>query len=143
MVDGHSGLFSERQGPGFLNRWVWDKVGPASLPAGEHTVAFSRQPDPGGSMQMFVDSVVLTTDPRFDPEADSAWQPVVDTSIVPSDTGSFAVDSSLIVEGQYRWRVQVFDGDLLVAADGSVGMWSEAREFRVVTGSAATDQPGG
>jgi 4-amino-4-deoxy-L-arabinose transferase-like glycosyltransferase len=143
MVDGHSWLYSERQGPDSLNRWVWDKVGPTSLLAGEHTVALSRQPDPGGSMQMFVDSLVLTTDPGFDPAADSAWQPVVDTGIVPSDTASFTVDGAALAEGEYRWRVQVFDGDLLVAADGSVGMWSDAREFRVVTGSTATGESGG
>jgi hypothetical protein len=142
-VDGDSWLYSERQGPGFLNRWVWDKVGPTSLLVGEHTVAFSRQPDPGGSMQMFVDSVVLTTDPMFDPAADSAWEPVADTSVVPSDAASFTVDGSLIVEGAYRWRVQVFDGDLLVAADGSVGVWSDAREFRVATGSTASGESGG
>jgi hypothetical protein len=143
MVDGHSWLYSENQGPGFLNRWVWDKVGPTSLLAGEHTLALSRQPDPGGSMQMFVDSFVLTTDPGFDPATDSPWEPVVDTSIVVSDTVSFTVDGAALVEGEYRWRVQVFDGDLLVAADGSVGVWSDAREFRVVGNSTGEGGSGG
>jgi hypothetical protein len=142
-VDGHSWLYSQRQDPGFLNRWVWDRVGPTNLLPGEHTVALTRQPDPGGSMQMFVDSLVLTTDPGFDPVADSPWEPVIDTGIVLSDAGSLTVNGAALAEGEYRWRVQVFDGDLLVAADGSVGMWSDDRDFRVAADSTAVGGSGG
>jgi hypothetical protein len=85
-------------------------------------------------MQMFVDSVVLTTNPQFDPATGSSWETVVESGITSSDATSFAVDGAAIVEGDYRWRVQVFDGDLLVSADGSVGVWSDAKEFRAASG---------
>jgi hypothetical protein len=142
-VDGQSWLYSERQSSDFLNRWVWDRVGPVRLKAGEHTVSLSRKLDPKVVMGMFVDSVVLTTDPRFDPATESPWETVVDSGIISSDATSFAVDGAAILEGDYRWRVQVFDGDLLISADGSLGVWSDSREFRALTSPASASQGGG
>jgi hypothetical protein len=137
-VDGDSWLFSDLAQSVRLNQWAWSRVGPVWLSAGTHSIGLRREPDPDVFMQMFVDSLVLTTDLQFDPATGSPWDTVVDSGIISSDATSFAVDGAAILEGEYRWRVQVFDGDLLVSADGSTGLWSEPKGFEVVPAGTVT-----
>jgi hypothetical protein len=140
-VDGHSWLFSDLAQSVPLNQWAWSRIGPVWLSGGTHSIGLRREPDPDVFMQMFVDSLVLTTDLQFDPATGSPWDTVVDSGIISSDATSFAVDGAAILEGEYRWRVQVFDGDLLVSADGSTGLWSEPKGFEVVpAGTVTTSQ---
>jgi 4-amino-4-deoxy-L-arabinose transferase-like glycosyltransferase len=133
-VDGQSWLFSDPAQSVPLNQWAWSRVGPVWLSAGSHSIGLAREPDRDVFEHMFVDSLILTSDPQVNPEETSLWETVVDTGLVPSQSTSFAVAPDVVVPGEYQWRVQVFDGDRLVSADGSLGIWSDAREFSVTSG---------
>jgi hypothetical protein len=114
-----------------LNQWQWEHVGRQTLTAGSHLVrlgrTFDRASDP---WPIFVDAVVLSADPAFDPNGQTEWTSVVDTG--PTASAQYGATVALpLPPGHYRWRVKVTDGERLVAPDGSIGLFSPYGTFRV------------
>jgi 4-amino-4-deoxy-L-arabinose transferase-like glycosyltransferase len=52
-----------------LNQWIWERVGPFDAPTGLNTVGLNRPYNgvPYEFMALFIDSIIVTTDPNFSP----------------------------------------------------------------------------
>jgi hypothetical protein len=112
-----------------LNTWVWQIAGDYTLDAGQHKVILSRTYGVDPHHSIFVDAVVLSADPAFDPKVHTAWMVALDTGQQPRAT-SFNLEPGL-PPGQYRWRVEIYDGDRLVNGLGQQGISSPTTEFYV------------
>ena len=55
-----------------LNKWIWERVGPFDVPAGQNVLTISRTyvDDPFGFMAIFLDTFIITPDENFLPEQD-------------------------------------------------------------------------
>ena len=55
-----------------LNKWIWERVGPFDVPAGQNILTISRTyvDDPFGFMAIFLDTFIITPDENFLPEQD-------------------------------------------------------------------------
>ena len=127
-IQGQSLEFAETGSP--LNEWAWKDLGVFDLPAGETTIGLSRLYGHDDQYSVFVDTVVLTPDTRFNPGTDSEWETVMTSNEVRSQDESFAIADGL-PPGDYRWKVRIFDGDLIIDALGERGIESVFTEFRL------------
>jgi hypothetical protein len=105
-------------------------VGTANLDAGPAKLALSRQYGSEGWKPVLLDAIFLSADTSFDPNDALLWTPVYDTGELDSPDTEYVIESGL-GPGEYRWRVQLLDGERLVSASGEVGVWSAWSEFRV------------
>jgi len=117
-----------------LNAWVWQPVDDYELDVGRHTVTLSRTYGTSPHRSIFIDAVVLSADPTFDPGSHTPWILALDTGQQPFAT-SFTLSGGL-PPGRYRWRVQVYDGDRLVNSLGQRGIGTDPQEFNVTTGGS-------
>lgn len=113
-----------------LNRWIWERVGSFDLPAGEVLLAFSKDFGTAQHMSIFIDDLMLSGSPDFDPSQQSLWDTVLDTGPDTGAANKFRLEMPL-QPGQYRWRVQLLDGEKLVGDLGRPGAWSAHQEFTV------------
>jgi 4-amino-4-deoxy-L-arabinose transferase-like glycosyltransferase len=112
-----------------LSRWVWDRIGPYALSAGQVEIGFAKDFGTAPHISLFIDSVYLSRDPSFDPNQNSEWAVVLDTPELPRGSTSFAWTPA--EAGVYRWRVQFRDGDRLIDRNGRVGAWSDYVHFAI------------
>jgi hypothetical protein len=79
---------------------------------------------------IFVDALLLSADPTFDPTTESEWLPFFESRAdVPAhvSSGAFPVDGG--ERGSYRCWVTVFDGERLVDWNGEPGARSNEVDF--------------
>jgi len=116
--------------PAALNRWQWESLGEYDLSRGKQVLTLARRYAGDSPWQIFIDAIVLARQEDFDPNVQSAWETVIDTSEVQSSERAFRYAQPL-APGNYRWRVQVFDSQRLVEWNGSLGVTSADSHFRV------------
>ncbi len=116
--------------PAQLDRWRWERLGRYDLRAGTQQFTLNRQYEAPGFFQIFIDSIVLSGEPGFDPSRQTEWDPMLDTGWIQSTDMHLDIADSL-ESGTYRWRVTVRDGDKHIDADGHPGRPSDYRTFRV------------
>jgi hypothetical protein len=110
-------------------------MGALSLGAGVHTLRMSRpiHESAQDTLALFVDTVILSSDPAFDPAETSEWLPLMEMRAeVPAHVSSGAFrrhDAGL--PGAYRCWVTVSDEERLVDWDGEAGARSNEVEFVV------------
>ena len=169
--------------PNQFNQWLWERLGELDLPAGPIPVTLHRDYAGSRHMSVFIDALVFSPDPGFEPEG-GLWQMVYRSPVVSTRAGRFdllpsgsaspepspaadarrwavqviagdrLVDAVLTVDdptldigaqeiwrvlsaapltpagqadlapGEYRWRVQVLDGDHIIGPTGAPGQWS-------------------
>lgn len=132
-----------------LDQWTWVRVASFPLGAGNHTVRMATLPpgtdapteeevEKARQMQrhepepwaVFVDALLLSADPAFDPPTESEWLSFLEShDDVPAhvSSGSFQVDGG--EPGNYRCWVTLFDGERLVDWDGEPGARSNEVDF--------------
>lgn len=71
-----------------------------------------------------VDGVLSLEDPAVDLSKQDLWR-VLSTPPAP------AAAQMILPAGEYRWRVQVLDGDRIIGAAGDVGQWSSWVNFTI------------
>jgi hypothetical protein len=116
------------------NRWVWEMAGSASLTQGALTLALSRATPPGALyIPLFVDALLLSRDPTFDPARASEWASVANSGekVVDADAPHLHLYTVTGAPGDYRCRVQAFAGDWLVDSQGQRGVWSDWIYFSI------------
>ncbi len=111
--------------------WEWQSLGEVDLPAAAVPVSIIRHYDADPPWQIFIDTIVLSRDSAIDLEVQRDWDLVLDTSTVFTSQTSFRYESPLDA-GEYRWRVEVYDGDRIIGWDGSPGYTSGDSYFSVV-----------
>jgi hypothetical protein len=82
-------------------------------------------------MAMFVDTVVLSRDPAFEPDGSGPWDTVLDTTVAATGADTYRAPGPPTDPGRYRWRVQMRDGDRLIDRLGQVGQWTPYQEFTI------------
>ncbi len=110
--------------------WEWQSLGAVDLPAGPVRLSIIRHYDPDPPWQIFIDTIVLSLDSEIDLDGLRQWNSVLDTSTVVSSQTTFRYETPL-AEGDYRWRVEVYDGDRIIGWDGSPGYTSRDSYFSV------------
>ena len=117
-----------------LNTWVWQTTGDWRLEPGPHRVTLSRTYGTDPHRSIFIDAVVLSADPAFDPNSHFPWTVALDTGQQPA-IKSYTLPQGL-PPGQYRWRVEVYDDERLVNGLGQPGVSTPSREFSVTADGA-------
>ena len=130
LTVGGQGFKVAEASTGPLNQWRWERVGTVDLPKGKQTLSLGRIFDGNFPWQIFIDSLVFSRQPSFDPSRQSDWEPQFNSQLVNSSTRQFTLPNAL-PPGDYRWRIRVFDGDRLLAGDGAPGIQSAYSAFRV------------
>ncbi len=115
---------------GLRNEWIWKNLGIFQLPAGSTPISLSRVYGQDPQYAIFIDSVVVTSDPTFQPERQREWEAVFTSGEIASNTAQYSLPSSL-APGEYRWSVRIFDGDRLVDVAGLRGVQSPLAVFTV------------
>jgi len=119
-----------------MNTWVWQPLGDYVLQPGRQAITLTRTYGADPHRSIFVDALVLSSDPAFDPASHTPWAVVTDTGQQPMTT-SYSLTRGL-APGLYRWRVEVYDGNRLVNGSGQPGVSTQAREFVVTPVDNAT-----
>ena len=108
--------------PDQFNHWLWERLGTLDLPAGPVPVTLHRDYTSGRHMSVFIDALVFSPDPAFDPST-GLWQTVYRSPVVSGRSGQFDLlpPGTTLPEpnpapGAKRWSVQVIAGDRLVDA---------------------------
>ncbi len=120
--------FAQNGGP--RNEWIWKDLGAFQLPAGPTPILLSRVYGQDPQYAIFIDSVVVTSSPDFQPERDRVWQGAFTSGEMASSATQYTLPSAL-APGQYRWSVRIFDGDRLVDTLGARGVESPQTTFTV------------
>ncbi|MBN1979464.1 MAG: glycosyltransferase family 39 protein [Anaerolineae bacterium] len=121
-------------GGGSLDQWTWRQVGHFDLVAGTHTVLMARPiryPIPG-TRSLFVDRLLFSADPAFDPAVDDEWVFSFDARDEVSayaSSGVFQLDG--LSSGSYRCWAEFSDGSRLVDWNGQAGVCSNPLDFAV------------
>jgi 4-amino-4-deoxy-L-arabinose transferase-like glycosyltransferase len=116
--------FADNSEAAALEQWVWKEVGVFDFAAGVNPITLTRTYGVNEQYSVFIDSVVFTTDPAFQPgDSDSFWQNVQVSGVVNSNASEYAIPETL-PPGIYRWSVRIFDGNRIVDAIGKRGVES-------------------
>ncbi len=117
-----------------LSQWTWARVALLPLGAGIHTVRMAR-PMQGwtpGTLALFVDALLLSAEPTFDPAEESEWVLFHEyQQEVPAYLSSGTFWHRAGLPGDYRCWVTLTDGERLVDWNGEVGARSNVVEFTV------------
>ncbi|KAF0107188.1 MAG: hypothetical protein FD146_2029 [Anaerolineaceae bacterium] len=117
--------------PAWLNAWVWERIGPYRLSGpGQWTMTRPYAEDPRKFMALFVDALVFTTDPLYDPLSSASYEPLPEQSF--SMTGlTHGVISIPLPPGHYQCRALAVSSQPLVDALGNSPVSSQPVEFDV------------
>lgn len=116
-----------------LNSWRWERIGPVNLDAlSEISISRIYQDDPLHFMAIFVDSLVVTTDPGFLPDKD-LWKSMPSKTFLleqPQSSGTVPLD---LPPDSYRCKVLVESERTVVDVSGSIASYltSNTIEFDV------------
>lgn len=116
-----------------INQWVWEKIGPFNAAAGTSTAAINRpyNEDPSQFIALFIDSLVYTHDPNFNPTGDQteSMQPLSFSYQTERSEGSLIVSFE---PGTYRCSIAATSNTgQLIDAFGHAPVKSEIIEFTV------------
>jgi 4-amino-4-deoxy-L-arabinose transferase-like glycosyltransferase len=117
-----------------LTQWTWERAGYFYIGAGSHTVRMAhpiQDPAPG-TRALFVDTLVFSADPLFDPSAGSEWSFSFESrNDVPDYSSSGVFELGNLSPATYRCWVTLCDGDRLVDWNGQVGVRSNEMDFTI------------
>jgi hypothetical protein len=120
-----------RPGATPLNQWVWESLGSEELPAGPRELTITKEYGTTYHVAIFIDEVVLSADPTFDPARQDFWDTVLDSARAATGAATSREVLPALPPGRYRWRVQLLDGQRLLDDDGQIGRWTAYSEFHV------------
>jgi 4-amino-4-deoxy-L-arabinose transferase-like glycosyltransferase len=113
-----------------FDRWVWEKVGSYDLKAGAHSLALSRTYGTDPQFSLFIDAIVLSSLPAYNPEQTNVWTVVHDSGVQLPAT-HYTLSEKLLA-GTYRWHLIFFmDGNFLLDWDGTPGTKTTNNTFQL------------
>lgn len=121
--------FAENGNP--LYKWTWQSLGAHNLPSGPLQIGLSRTYPNENHYSIFVDTLLLTSAARYNPNTDSITLDEYRSGEIPSTASQFTLPVSL-PPGDYRWKVRLFDEDHLVDSRGARGIKSDFNSFTIV-----------
>jgi hypothetical protein len=110
-----------------LDTWVWQKLDTINLNAGDLPVKLTRDFDRSHAeyFALFVDAIVLASDPNYDPNQSDRWQLAFEKNESFADKSTHGTFSISFDPGQYRCQLTARDADRLIDATGAVGVTHE------------------
>ncbi|HEY4688352.1 MAG TPA: glycosyltransferase family 39 protein [Anaerolineae bacterium] len=132
-IAGRTLVFAEPE-TGVPEYWRWQRPGDVDLNAGPLSIRLTRPFDTTHEpfIALFVDAIVLSRDPNFDPQRDDRWQPVLqlrEQDDKPTTSGTFQAH---LEPGSYYCKMTVSDGERLLDKTGTVGLTSDPIYFQVM-----------
>ncbi len=127
-LDGTLVPFSGDQNP--LNEWVWENLGTYSISKGPLPLILSRTYGIDEEYSVFIDALLITSDSTTQPEQIDIWESARNLVEVPSSSHEYSINEGL-PQGDYRWRVRIFDGDSLVDSRGVRGLEMPFASFTI------------
>lgn len=114
-----------------LNTWVWEKLGPYQASATSHWLLNRLYTeDPKTFMALFVDSLVFTHDPAYDPRTSPSFESLPDQVFTVS--GQSGGDLSLsFPPGHYQCQALATSSQPIVDALGNSPVASQLVEFNI------------
>jgi hypothetical protein len=112
-----------------FDAWIWEPSGIYNLDAGQHTLELTRTYGEDPQYSVFIDALLLSADPGYDPNTDGVWELAFD-----SDKQPYAAQHELpdgLPPGEYRWFVRLFADDRLVNWLGESGLEMPPVSFTV------------
>jgi 4-amino-4-deoxy-L-arabinose transferase-like glycosyltransferase len=110
--------------PEQFDQWLWERLGEVDAPAGRMPVTLHRDFTDGRHMSVFLDALVFSADPGFNPAA-GLWPVIFHSPEAPAKSGQFVVTPSAGTQQAVemglsptaaRWPVQLIAGQRLVDA---------------------------
>lgn len=128
-VAGQSIPFAQNGNP--LNQWIWQEVGVFDLPSSSLPLSLFRTYGKDEQYSVFVDTLALTTDAAYNPNTDPPWLERIQSREFSTASNEYTF-SHLLLPGEYRWQVRMFDHDRLVDVLGERGIASDFSWFTIV-----------
>ena len=113
-----------------FNTWVWEKIGPYTLEAGQHTITASRTYGSDPQFSVFLDAFVISPNPDYHPEESDLWVTIFSSAPQNAEKTSYTYSRGL-PPGKYRWWVAYAEKTGLVNWFGASGINAEPVEFSV------------
>ncbi len=115
-----------------LSSWEWERLGPVTLPAGAQEWHLTRPYSGPESefMALFVDSLVFTADPAFDPRTDRVYEPLPGT-IVDASSRASGQELAELEPGRYQCQAFASSGQSLVDPYGDEQVSSAPVYFEI------------
>ena len=107
-----------------LNMWVWQRVGPFKVTKKQTNITLARPyaGDQAAFRALFVDSLILTVSPTFNPNINAAWEEKVQQNLENNEPeGSLSYN---LAPGDYRCWVRGTEKQKLVDGLGNEGLKS-------------------
>ena len=113
-----------------LNEWVWENLGTYSISKGSLSLILSRTYGKDEEYSVFIDVLLITTHAITQPDRITIWESARNPVEVPSHSQEYLIPEGL-PEGEYRWRVRIFDGDSLIDSKGARGLEMPFASFTI------------
>jgi len=120
--------FSGDQNP--LNEWVWENLGTYSISKGPLSLILSRTYGKDEEYSVFIDALLITSHAITQPDRINIWESARNTIEGLSTSQEYSILEGL-PEGEYRWRVRIFNGDSLIDSKGARGLEMPFATFTV------------
>ena len=120
--------FSGDQNP--LNEWVWENLGTYSISKGPLSLILSRTYGKDEENSVFIDALLITSHAITQPDRINIWESARNTVEGLSTSQEYSILEGL-PEGEYRWRVRIFNGDSLIDSKGARGLEMPFATFTV------------
>ena len=127
-INGKQVPFSSDENP--LDEWVWDDLGIYSLSKGPLPLILSRTYGKDEEYSVFIDSLLITADTIAQPDKINIWEIAMNIGEVTSASNAHIFTDDL-PEGEYRWKVRIFEQDSLVDANGVRGLETSFASFKI------------
>lgn len=128
-LNGEVEAFSKQDAP--LEMWFWERLGPFDLQVSDPLISIMRpsSKDIASFRALFIDSLILTTSPDFDPNIDSIWMTHFQHTI-QLETGQIHGTLPVNLPKEfYRCRISVPEDSALIDGTGSKPLQSPAIVF--------------
>ncbi len=126
-ANGQTTEYAESGSP--LNEWVWKDVGAYEFQTETTPISLSRSYGKDEQFSIFIDTIVITPILNFQPDReDNIWQSVISTGEINSNINQYSL-MDILLPGEYRWRVRIYNGNRLVDLSGIRGIESEPTHF--------------
>lgn len=127
-IAGHRLEFAQNGSP--LDQWAWQDLGKIGLQAGDLPIVLTRTYGADEQYSVFIDTLVISSDLEFEPDQDELWKTVLDTPELGSSVSTYTLPE-LLPPGDYRWKVRIYNGELIVDSSGERGVESKFGAFRI------------
>jgi 4-amino-4-deoxy-L-arabinose transferase-like glycosyltransferase len=113
-----------------FGHWIWEKV--ETLPLAENeplTISLTRTYGQDAQYSVFIDTIVITSEPDFDPLQQDEWDNYFNSGVLSNLPGEVTLPG--LTSGNYRWKIIFYKNKELVDWQGNIGFSSDFTKFTI------------